>query len=113
MRIGELARRTGVSPRLLRYYEEQGLLSVGRSANGYRSYDEDAVATVRWVRTLLDAGLPTELIRSVLPCVRDAPPGIDWCAELREDVRDRLVRMDEAIDRLQRRRDALAGYLTS
>ncbi|MBB1242787.1 MerR family transcriptional regulator [Streptomyces durbertensis] len=113
MRIGELARRTGVSARLLRYYEEQGLLTAGRAANGYRHYEEDAVATVHRIRTLLDAGLPTELIRAVLPCVRDAPPGVDWCAELREDVRERLAQMDEAISRLQHRRALLARYLTS
>lgn len=42
MRIGELARRTGVAARRLRYYEEQGLLSSDRSVNGYRDYDPQA-----------------------------------------------------------------------
>jgi hypothetical protein len=40
MRIGELAERTGVPARLLRYYEEQGLLTPARAANGYRDYGE-------------------------------------------------------------------------
>lgn len=55
MLIGELSRRTGVSTRLLRYYEGQGLLEARRGPNGYRSYDEDAVATVRKIRALLAA----------------------------------------------------------
>ncbi|WP_043464696.1 MerR family transcriptional regulator [Kitasatospora sp. MBT66] len=69
MRIGELAARTGVSVRLLRYYEEQGLLEPRRPAGGQRRYDEDAPAVVRNIRALLGAGLSTSAIRDVLPCV--------------------------------------------
>lgn len=59
MRIGELAARTDTSRRLLRYYEEQGLIRVRRCANGYRDYDERLVDQVLHIRGLLDAGLPT------------------------------------------------------
>jgi DNA-binding transcriptional MerR regulator len=44
MKIGELAERTGVSRRLLRYYEEQGPITSSRRAfNGYREYAEPHV----------------------------------------------------------------------
>nr|WP_207634475.1 MerR family transcriptional regulator [Candidatus Frankia alpina] len=76
MRIGELARRTAVSERLLRYYEEQGLLHPARLSSGYRVYAESDVDQVRRIRTLLSAGLPTALIAQVLPCVRG---GATWC----------------------------------
>jgi DNA-binding transcriptional MerR regulator len=112
MLIGELSRRTGVSPRLLRYYEAQGLLDVGRGANGYRSYDEDSVVTVRQVRALLKAGLSTEVIRSVLPCARGERPEFEWCADLWDIMNGELAAMDERIDGLQRNRSTLAGYLT-
>ena len=56
MRIGELADRTGVSRRLLRYYEEQGLLVPSRADNGYREYGESHVDVVRQIAGLLDAG---------------------------------------------------------
>ena len=59
MRIGELARRVGVAPRLLRYYEEQGLLRPRRTSSGYREYGEADVDVVHHVRTLLAAGLST------------------------------------------------------
>lgn len=111
MLIGELARRTGVSTRLLRYYEEQGLLVAGRGANGYRTYDEESVVTVRQVRALLNAGLSTEVIRVVLPCTRGEQPEFDWCADLRELMHRELAAVDERIDDLRRSRGTLAGYL--
>lgn len=71
MRIGDLARRTGVSPRLMRYYEEQDLLHPSRLGNGYREYDESHVTAVRHIRVLLEAGLRTAAIAWLLPCVQD------------------------------------------
>jgi DNA-binding transcriptional MerR regulator len=62
MRIGELAARTGVSRRLLRYYEEQGLVTPSRALNGYREYGEAHVDVVRQITGLLDAGLTTRMI---------------------------------------------------
>ncbi|MGW2678008.1 MerR family transcriptional regulator [Streptomyces sp. NPDC001436] len=95
MRIGEMVRRTGVSERLLRYYEEQGLLTPTRSSSGYRAYSDADVDTVRRVRTLLAAGLSTATIAQVLPCVRDdgahlAPVCTDLVAQLRHE-RERIA----------------------
>lgn len=111
MLIGELSRRTGVSARLLRYYEAQGLLDARRGANGYRDYDEDLVVTVRQIRALLKAGLSTEVIRSVLPCARGERPEFDMCLDLRAVLKRDLAAADERIDGLRRSRSALAGYL--
>ena len=71
MRIGELAERTGTARRLLRYYEEQGLTVSSRAANGYREYDEAVVDRVLQIRGLLDSGLPTRIIKQLLPCLAD------------------------------------------
>ena len=72
MRIGELAQRTGASRRLLRYYEEQGLIVPDRSDNGYRDYDPRYVDRVRQIRGLLGAGLTTRIIKQILPCLGQA-----------------------------------------
>jgi DNA-binding transcriptional MerR regulator len=68
VRIGELADRTGVDARLLRYYERQGLLHPTRRSNGYRDYDEADVATVAFIRRLLAAGLSTTTIAQFRDC---------------------------------------------
>ncbi|MFG2989434.1 MerR family transcriptional regulator [Streptomyces sp. NPDC048257] len=115
MLIGELSRRTGVSSRLLRYYEAQGLLDAERGPNGYRDYTADSVAAVRKVRALLAAGLSTEVIRSVLPCVRGegVREGVRfaWCEEIRSVLDGELAAMDARIEGLRHNRDTLACYL--
>jgi len=113
MRIGELAERTGVSTRLLRYYGEQGLLTPSRDANGYRSFDEDAVLRVRQIRRLLAAGLTTEVIGSALQCARGEEAHLDLCPELAGVLHRELTAMDDRIGALQRRRTTLAGYLSA
>lgn len=112
MLIGELAARTGVSRRSLRYYEQQGLLTVMRSGNGYREYAESAVDTVRRIRALLAAGLPTDTIRQALPCVRGATPSLVPCPELVETLRSEMGRMDAQATELTRSRDRIARMLT-
>lgn len=111
MLIGELSRRTGVSSRLLRYYEEQGLLQAERGPNGYRRYGDDSVLTVRKIRVLLDAGLSSEVIRQVLPCTRSDQPDFDWCADIRDLLDREIAALDARIEGLQRNHDALNGFL--
>lgn len=69
MRMGEMVRRTGVSERLLRDYEEQGLLHPDLLTSGYRACNDVDVDTVRRIRSLLAAGLSTTIIARILPCV--------------------------------------------
>ncbi len=113
MLIGELADRTGTSRRLLRYYEEQGLLTSSRSPNGYRAYAESSVDRVLQVRGLLDAGLPTRVIKQVLPCM-DSPRAIQISGATDETIATlerEHGRMTDRIRCLERNRDAIATYL--
>jgi DNA-binding transcriptional MerR regulator len=113
MRIGMLSQRTETSRRLLRYYEEQGLIGSDREANGYRDYDEALVDRVLQIRGLLAAGLPTRIIKQILPCLvgprslvfDDATP--EMLATL-ERERDHMARRIEC---LERNRDAISAYL--
>lgn len=115
MRIGELAERTGTSRRLLRYYEEQSLIVSERMANGYRDYDESSVDRVIQVRGLLDAGLPTRIIKQILPCL-DKPRQIyfpDATPEMLETLESERDRMTRRAECLLRNRDAITEYLAA
>ncbi|MEU4678974.1 MerR family transcriptional regulator [Micromonospora sp. NPDC023737] len=113
MKIGELAERTGTSRRLLRYYEEQGLITPSRGINGYREYQEPHVYVVQQIKGLLDAGLPTRIIRELLPCL-DKPQTIyvpDVTPEMVDTLQREQARLSERIECLTRNRDAIADYL--
>ncbi|MEV6825112.1 MerR family transcriptional regulator [Amycolatopsis sp. NPDC051102] len=106
MRIGELSRRTGVSPRSLRYYEEQGLLASVRSEAGQRHYSEVDVQRVSLIRRLFDAGLSSRVIATVLPCV-DVPGDLGIAEETFAAMTRERDRLDADIAHLVATRDAL------
>jgi DNA-binding transcriptional MerR regulator len=113
VKIGELAERTGVSRRLLRYYEEQGLITPSRGLNGYREYGEAHVHVVLQITGLLDAGLPTRIIAQLLPCL-DKPQTIyvpDVTPEVIATLQREQARLSERIECLTRNRGAIASYL--
>lgn len=113
MKIGELSRRTDTPVRMLRYYEEQELIHSERLPNGYRSYEDYVVERVWQVRGLLDVGLPTRIIKQILPCL-DGSRAIhlpyvtpDMIATL-EHERDRMA---EKIECLTKNHRAINDYL--
>lgn len=114
MRIGELARRTGVSERALRYYEEHKLLAPERLPSGYRIYSEADVAAVRRIRILLGAGLSTAQILEVLPCLVDEDGQLTpICPELIVGLEQQRDRIDSAMHELEATRSNLDKIITS
>ncbi|MCI3270716.1 MerR family transcriptional regulator [Streptomyces cylindrosporus] len=111
MRIGELAARTGVSVRSLRYYEEQGLLVSTRSGGGQRHYTEDDIDRVDFIQRLYVAGLSSRTIMELMPC-RDAPSdeNSDSALERMAQERDRL---STHIKELLHTRDSLDGLIAA
>ncbi len=87
MRIGELSRRTGVSVRSLRYYEEQNLLQPERTVSGYRVFSDADVVRVQRIQALLAAGLNTQKIERILPCILQHHNGLPLsCGDLHDDL---------------------------
>ncbi|GAA2050723.1 MerR family transcriptional regulator [Leifsonia soli] len=115
MRIGELSRRTGVATRLLRYYEEQGLLASTRSPNGYRDYAERDVETVLRIRGLLASGMTTRLIRMLLDMegVRGTVSAAQCNRTVAGEVAEELARVEERLRCLSQSRATMREWLTS
>jgi DNA-binding transcriptional MerR regulator len=111
VRIGELASRTGVSVRSLRYYEEQGLLASTRSASGQRHYTDNEIERVTFIQRLYAAGLSSRTIAELLPCV-DSPSEENSDAALERMARER-DRLSAHIADLIRTCDALDGLMAT
>ncbi|MCP2329245.1 DNA-binding transcriptional MerR regulator [Hamadaea flava] len=115
MRIGELARRTGVSERSLRYYEQQGLLAAERTPGGQRDYPERAVDRVIRIQELFAAGLHSRKIAQLLPCMRDADGGPSEIADtqLVGDLTAERDRIDRLIVELRNSRAVLDDVISA
>lgn len=68
MKIGELAKRTGLAPSAIRFYESKGLLNaVSRGANGYRDYPLEAIAVLSIITNAQRTGFTLDEIGELLP----------------------------------------------
>jgi DNA-binding transcriptional MerR regulator len=111
MRIGELAARTGVSVRSLRYYEEQGLLTSLRSPSGHRRYAQSQVERIDLIQRLFSAGLSSRTIVDLLPCVESPSDTTSDAALVR--MRQERERLDRHIENLVRTREVLDGLIAA
>jgi DNA-binding transcriptional MerR regulator len=107
MGVTALARRTGVAPDTVRYYEKVDLLPpVGRSAASYRLYDETSVDRLRFIQGAQRLGLRLADIKTLLD-VRDT--GSCPCAPAEDLLRRRITELDTELARLT----ALRGDLVA
>lgn len=112
MLIGELAERTGTNERLLRHYERAGLIRPERLPNGYRTYADSDTAAVLRIRALLAAGLPTRVIRQVLPCTTDEA-AVQPCPGVLDALRAQLSALDRRATELAAAREVLSDTIAA
>ncbi len=105
MLIGEVARRSGVSAKTVRYYEEIGLLGApARTPSGYREFDDDVFERLAFIRSAQAVGLTLGEIRGIV-ALRD--DGQAPCNHVLELLRERSQEIGRTIRRLR----ALQGEL--
>jgi len=110
MRIGEVANRSGVPIKTIRYYEEIGVLpEPRRSASKYRDYESDVVERLGFIRASQAFGLSLGEIREIV-AYRDR--GEVPCAHVLALLRRRSMEIDERIAELQHARSVLDGLVS-
>ncbi len=109
MRIGELAVRTDVGVQTLRYYERRGLLTAPtRQASGFRVYDSEAAARVRFIRRAQELGFTLQEIGDLLALWTDSEKS---CGAVELRAAAALERIDHKLRDLKRMRRGLSQYV--
>ena len=111
MRIGELARRAGVTTRTVRYYEGLGLLVSRREGGGHRQYDDDALTRMAKIDWLKRMGLTLDEIAEIIPLYFGEQTSMRGRKKMVALLERRLAQTDERIDGLVAHRDELRGAI--
>ncbi|MEX6504174.1 MerR family transcriptional regulator [Pseudomonas zhanjiangensis] len=111
MKIGELAKRSGLPPSRLRFYEASGLIGgVRRQANGYRDYPPQTLQTLEIIGCAQQAGFSLEQIRRLLP----DPDQQHWAHdELLASLRAKVAEIETLQQRLGQNKTQLLAIIAS
>lgn len=105
MNIGEAAVRSGVPAKTIRYYEDIALIdSADRSANGYRSYSQDDVHTLRFIARARSLGFTVAQCRDLLALYRDRSRS---SSDVKAIAKMHMDEIDTKIESLRAMRDTL------
>lgn len=109
LKIGEVAKLSGIGIEALRFYEKSGLLDLpSRTNSGYRLYDESVLERLAFIKQAQILGFTLDEIRQLIGYKK---AGENPCAEVRETIRVRLHELNERIEQMIRYRDELKSAL--
>ena len=108
MKISELAKLAGVTPRTIRYYENLGLLEASeREGTGFRYYTDDELMRLQKINLLKTLGLTLEEISQVVPLLFEEPRKLTGKRMLLEILKAHLQKVDRQVDFLTQHRTEL------
>jgi DNA-binding transcriptional MerR regulator len=109
LKIGEVAKQSGIGIEALRFYERSGLLGQpGRTQSGYRVYDEAVLQRLDFIKRAQVLGFSLDEIKQI---IADKQAGRSPCLEVRDIVRHRLADLDERLKEMRRYRRELGVAL--
>ena len=95
LKIGELARRAGVTAKAIRLYERKAILPTAtRAANGYRLYGDETVDMLRFIKQAAGLGLTLAEIKDIIVIRRG---GLPPCTHVQQLLRDKAVELDRKL----------------
>jgi MerR family copper efflux transcriptional regulator len=105
MNIGDAAKASGVSAKLIRYYESIGLIpEAGRTASGYRVYTAAEVNTLRFIKRARTLGFSIGRIQHLVGLWQDKPRA---SSEVKHIALEHVTELEAKIAEMQAMRDAL------
>ena len=110
MNIGEVAERSGLPAKTIRYYEEIGLIQPARGANGYRSFDQNDLHRLAFLGRARGLGFTIEECRALLALYADRSRA---SADVKRIAQEHLRQIDLRLIELQEMRDTLADLVVS
>lgn len=109
LKIGALANMTGTNAPTIRYYEQIGLLPRGdRRAGGHRTYDDEDVKRLTFIRRCRDVGFPIDQVRTIAALMSDRDHG---CMEARDLAQEHLAAVRAKLVELKALERSIAGLL--
>lgn len=110
MNIGDVSRRSGLPAKTIRYYEEIGLITPRRSANGYRSFHESDLHKLGFLGRARSLGFSIADCRNLLALYENRSRA---SADVKAIARDHLVRIETKLAELQQMHDTLSHLVSA
>ncbi|RWC00300.1 MAG: Cu(I)-responsive transcriptional regulator [Mesorhizobium sp.] len=105
MNIGDVSQESGVSSKMIRYYEQIGLIPPAhRTESGYRVYRDSDVHTLRFIRRARDLGFSVNQLAELLALWSDHGRA---SADVKRIAREHIAELERKIQELQAMKDAL------
>ena len=111
LKIGEVAGRSGLTVKTIRFYCDEGLIQpISRSEGGYRLFGDEVFAELTLIRTLKAMDIPLQDVTRILESRRS---GICTCESLTATIRSKAGEIEQKIDALRHLHQELHGLLSS
>lgn len=111
MKISELSKQTNVSIRMIRYYEQKGLLKPTRTPSGYRRFKQEDIAVIHKIKMFKAIGFTIDDILPVFTCQVLYSEEVPICDKLREKFVSKIEQIDKMIINLNQAKSTLAQYI--